>query len=753
MFISTGLPCRRRARRFALRTVNLCAAAMLVAGATPALAQTDGPIAAYAFSETSGAAAADCSNSGTGTALLNGAAHTAGRFGNGLQLDGVDDVLQLPLADGLAFSNAFTVEAWVAPAAFGYERMLWRAPSVMVTVRPEGTVVPVAMLTGGQVGFVSEITLQAGAWSHVAVTYDGSMLRLFIDGVDAGSRPATGTLLPAPLEPGFLGGTQGFAGKMDELRFYRRAISLDEIRLDSATPLDTSLPLDISARSPLANAVGVTQTSMTVTFSRAVDARTITASTVALVDNANLAVPATVAYDAARRTAAVTPSAALTPLTTYTVRVLGGSLGVHDAQGAPLAADASWTFRTAASSAVPSASYDFSEAAGTIAADRSGNGNDAKLVNGAAWAAGKIGGGLRLDGVDDGVQMPYSQSLIFNGAFSVESWIAPAGFDRERSLWWTPSAMLTLRTDGWLVPVAILTGGQVGFVSNWPVPANAWSHVAMTYDGSTLRLYINGMDAGSRPATGSLVPASPPQIGMLGGSAGFAGSIDEVRLFRRALSAEEIAADSVGPPEPVALFGVTAVTPADLSTYVAGSRISATFNRAADAATVTTATVQLRDGANQLVAASVAYDSVTNTVTLTPASPLASATTYVVRVAGGSNGVKGSGGGELPADVQWSFRTAAAVPPPSSTAPHISSVDIVSSWLGQAMLVTGNNFGQRQGSSTVTINGTSAYVIAWCSDMILAILPRGVTAGPVVVKVDGKASNVGTAQVYTIRRW
>jgi hypothetical protein len=274
----------------------------------------------------------------------------------------------------------------------------------------------------------------------------------------------------------------------------------------------------------------------------------------------------------------------------------------------------------------------------------------------------------------------------------------------------------------------------------------------MTYDGSMLRLYINGMDAGSRPAAGSLVPASPPQTGVLGGSAAFAGSIDEVRLFRRALSAEEIAADSIVPPEPVAPFGVTAFTPADLSTYVAGSRISATFNRAADAASITTATVQLRDGANQIVAASVAYDSATNTVTLTPASPLAPGTTFVVRLVGGSGGVKGSGGGELPANVQWSFRTAAAVPPPS-TAPHISSVDIVSSWLGQAMLVTGSNFGQRQGSSTVTINGTSAYVVAWCSDVILAILPRGVSAGPVVVKVDGRTSNVGTAQVYTIRRW
>jgi hypothetical protein len=110
---------------------------------------------------------------------------------------------------------------------------------------------------------------------------------------------------------------------------------------------------------------------------------------------------------------------------------------------------------------MPSASYDFSDAAGTTAADGSGNGNDATLLNGAAWAAGRIGGGLRLDGEDDGLQLPRSQTLTFSNAFTVEAWIAPTSFDRERSLWWTPSAMLTLRADGWLVPVAILTGARL----------------------------------------------------------------------------------------------------------------------------------------------------------------------------------------------------------------------------------------------------------------------------------------------------
>jgi hypothetical protein len=89
-----------------------------------------------------------------------------------------------------------------------------------------------------------------------------------------------------------------------------------------------------------------------------------------------------------------------------------------------------------------------------------------------------------------------------------------------------------------------------------------------------------------------------------------------------------------------------------------------------------------------------------------------------------------------------------AVAPPSAPAPRINSVDIVWTWLGPVMVVDGSNFGARQGSSTITINGVPATVVSWCSDTILALLPRNVTSGPVVVKVDGKTSNTVFAAGY-----
>jgi hypothetical protein len=488
---------------------------------------------------------------------------------------------------------------------------------------------------------------------------------------------------------------------------------------------------------------------VTATFSRAVDAPTITSSTFELIDSGNTVMPATVSYNAATRTATLSPLAALTPLSSYTVRMAGGTLGVGDAQGAPLAATVAWTFHTAAAASEPSAEYGFSETSGAAAIDSSGNGNDA-LVS-ATRTPGRAGGGLQLDGVDDSVQLPMSESLAFTSAFTVEAWIAPTAFGRERNVWWTQAAMLTLRAEGTVVPVAILTGGQVGFVSEGVLPLNTWSHVAMTYDGSMLRLYINGAAAGSRAATGTLVPASPPEPGIVGGASAFAGTIDELRFYRRALNAAEISAEMTTPePAPTPLT-VTAVTPAAAGVDAAHAIVSATFSRVADSASITTATVQLLDSANHVVPASVTYDPANRTVILTPAIALAAASSYHARVAGGSGGVRAEDGGLLSADVQWSFVTAAAAPPPAETmGPHISWLSSTSGQSGQLVIINGTGLGEYKSTNTVTFNGKKATVVYWCGSWIVVVVPSGATTGPVVVKVDGKTSN---AVNFTIRRW
>ena len=93
--------------------------------------------------------------------------------------------------------------------------------------------------------------------------------------------------------------------------------------------------------------------------------------------------------------------------------------------------------------------------------------------------------------------------------------------------------------------------------------ANTWVHLAVTYNGSALILYVNGSQAATRAITGSIVTSS--QALRIGGSAlwgeYFAGRIDEVRIYNRALTASEIQTDmntAVGPAAPPPDFSVSA---------------------------------------------------------------------------------------------------------------------------------------------------------------------------------------------------
>jgi concanavalin A-like lectin/glucanase superfamily protein len=80
-----------------------------------------------------------------------------------------------------------------------------------------------------------------------------------------------------------------------------------------------------------------------------------------------------------------------------------------------------------------------------------------------------------------------------------------------------------------------------------PFPADVWVHVAATYDGTTIRVYRDGVEAGSRAMTGKLATNDLPfLIGRTeGGSVGpnfWKGSIDELSLYDHALTAAQVAA-------------------------------------------------------------------------------------------------------------------------------------------------------------------------------------------------------------------
>ena len=166
----------------------------------------------------------------------------AGRYGRALAFDGVDDRVLLPRS---AAGAAMTLEAWVRPAALGGG--LWRAAAVQEL--PNGTA---GLYAGrgdgrpaglaGPYGLAGRGRLPLNAWSHLATTYDGATLRLYIDAAPVAAAPLPGGLAGGPGTLS-LGGTgawgEYFAGLIDEVRVYDRALGPAELRRDRDTPLST----------------------------------------------------------------------------------------------------------------------------------------------------------------------------------------------------------------------------------------------------------------------------------------------------------------------------------------------------------------------------------------------------------------------------------------------------------------------------------------------------------------------------------
>ena len=197
------------------------------------------------------------------------------------------------------------------------------------------------------------------------------------------------------------------------------------------------------------------------------------------------------------------------------------------------------------------AAYGFEETSGTAALDRSGSGNTGTVAGPTRTASGKFGRALSFDGVNDIVNIADSSSLDLTTGMTLEAWVRP-----NATAWRT--VLLKERPSGLAYALYGSTDNNrpsteartsVTFESRGPaaLPAATWSHLAATYDGTTLRLYVNGVQVSSVPRGG----ASSLEVGAgalrIGGNTVwgeyFAGLIDEVRIYSRALSAAEIAVD------------------------------------------------------------------------------------------------------------------------------------------------------------------------------------------------------------------
>ncbi|GEM_PF-1394468 len=191
------------------------------------------------------------------------------------------------------------------------------------------------------------------------------------------------------------------------------------------------------------------------------------------------------------------------------------------------------------------------EGAGTGAADTPGV-HDGTLVNGPVWVAGHAGSAVAFDGSDDRIQVPDAPALN-PGRITVSAWI-------KADIWKTNIYDGSIVTKdqgsparGWALRCG--DGGRLSFVVSvggvWKEAAtaqlmalDAWTFVAGTYDGSTVRAYIDGVERASATVAGTIgVSGRPLNIGYsVDYGRPFDGAIDDAAVVGRALSLSEIQA-------------------------------------------------------------------------------------------------------------------------------------------------------------------------------------------------------------------
>jgi hypothetical protein len=201
--------------------------------------------------------------------------------------------------------------------------------------------------------------------------------------------------------------------------------------------------------------------------------------------------------------------------------------------------------------------YSFDEGSGTTATDVSGAGNNG-TIKGATWTTqGKFGGALSFNGTSNWVTVNDASSLDLTNGMTLEAWVYPTIV--PPNTWWTvlekeqqPNGgvyYLFASSDQGQPFTGVFIGDERNLYGGTRLAVNTWTHLAATYDGTTERLYVNGVQVSSRAQTG-LIQGSSGALRIGGNSVWgqyFQGRIDEVRIYNRALSAPEIQADMNAP--------------------------------------------------------------------------------------------------------------------------------------------------------------------------------------------------------------
>ena len=216
--------------------------------------------------------------------------------------------------------------------------------------------------------------------------------------------------------------------------------------------------------------------------------------------------------------------------------------------------------------------FSFDELDGDTVPDLSQYGNNGTIAGTPELAAGKFGNALKLNGESDWVEVPHADILTVDTSVTVMAWInterhtGPAG-----ALWQGILAKgngprsYSFYTDANSKCLHLSAGG--GSVCDGEIVLNEWQHVAAQVDDGTHRYWLNGEPAGESGGKSALPGAADTAAVLVGktheGNREFLGLLDEVRIWNRALSPDEVQAEmnsATTPVEPIGKLSTTWAT-------------------------------------------------------------------------------------------------------------------------------------------------------------------------------------------------
>jgi hypothetical protein len=506
----------------------------------PPNAGADGLVAAYSFNENAGTVAADASGRHN-TGIITGAQHVSdGRFGSALSFDGVDDWVTVSHSTSLNLTAGLTMEAWVRPTRLsGWNTVALKERTnglayALYASDNEQRFATYVRVGGADRAVAAADPLPLHIWTHVAVTYNGSSVRLYVNGIETRRRALTGSLASST---GVLrlGGnsvwSEFFQGSLDEVRIYNRALTPTEIHRDMTVAITReSVPPVVTIVLPVdrAELSGTPTVAVTATDNVAISSVRLEVDGVEIGPGAP-SDPYAFTLDLANGS--------------YVLRAVAldtaGNVGRSDPVRVTI-------------TNVMIAAYDFQELDGATVLDSSGHGN-AGVLSGGVTRATDAGRGhvLSFDGTSGLVTVPDASSLAPASGLTLEAWVKPTSLDGWRAVVLKESAtglayaLYASDNAPWPAGYVRIQETDEPIRGTVAMQRGVWMHLAVTYDGSWLRMFIDGVEIARRQQKGTVVMSDGPL--RIGGNhiwgEWFSGEIDDVRIYGVAIGSSQIKAD------------------------------------------------------------------------------------------------------------------------------------------------------------------------------------------------------------------